>query len=67
MVRQAEETLGFRLPRSYVELMYRQNGGVLKNTCYPTSFRTSWAATTSGWTSSWASDMRRVSTRSRLS
>jgi hypothetical protein len=44
MVRQAEETLGFRLPRSYVELMYRQNGGVLKNTCYPTSFRTSWAA-----------------------
>ncbi|SCG49855.1 SMI1/KNR4 family protein [Micromonospora inositola] len=44
MVRRAEETLGVRLPRSYVELMYRQNGGVLKNSCYPTSFRTSWAA-----------------------
>lgn len=44
MVRRAEETLGVRLPRSYVELMYRQNGGVLKNSCCPTSFRTSWAA-----------------------
>jgi SMI1-KNR4 cell-wall len=44
MVRRAEETLGVRLPRSYVELMYRRNGGVLKNNCRPTSFRTSWAA-----------------------
>lgn len=44
MVRRAEEALGLRLPWSYVELMYQQNGGVLKNSCYPTSFRTSWAA-----------------------
>ncbi|MCM0673379.1 SMI1/KNR4 family protein [Micromonospora phytophila] len=43
-VRRAQETLGVRLPRSYVALMYRQNGGVLKNNCYPTDFRTSWAA-----------------------
>lgn len=44
MVRQAEETLGVRLPRSYVELLNRQNGGVLTNGCFPTSFRTYWAA-----------------------
>ncbi|MFJ8582047.1 SMI1/KNR4 family protein [Micromonospora sp. NPDC093277] len=44
MVRRAEETLGVRLPRSYVEVISQQNGGVLKNSCYPTSFRTSWAA-----------------------
>jgi hypothetical protein len=44
MVRRAEETLGVRLPRSYVQLMYQQNGGVLKNSGYPTDFQTSWAA-----------------------
>jgi hypothetical protein len=44
MVRQAEELLGVRLPQSYVQLMYRQNGGLLKRTCFPTGFRTSWSA-----------------------
>ncbi|MCW3839980.1 SMI1/KNR4 family protein [Micromonospora yasonensis] len=43
MVRRAEEALGVRLPGSYLEVLYRQNGGVLKKTCHPTSFRTSWA------------------------
>ncbi|MEO3743667.1 SMI1/KNR4 family protein [Plantactinospora sp. B5E13] len=44
IVRRAEETLGVRLPRSYLALMYRQNGGILTNNCCPTDFRTSWAA-----------------------
>lgn len=44
MVRRAEETFGVRLPRSYLALMYRQNGGILTNNCCPTDFRTSWAA-----------------------
>jgi len=44
MVRRAEETLGVRLPRRYVEILRQQNGGVLKDNCCPTSFRTSWAA-----------------------
>ncbi|SIR91134.1 SMI1/KNR4 family protein [Micromonospora avicenniae] len=44
MVRRAEATLGVRLPRAYVELMYQQNGGVLKDGCFPTRFRTSWTA-----------------------
>lgn len=38
MVRRAEATLGVRLPRAYVELMYQQNGGVLRDGCFPTSF-----------------------------
>ncbi|MFG2056121.1 SMI1/KNR4 family protein [Micromonospora sp. NPDC048930] len=42
-VRRAEETLGVRLPQSYLRLLSRRNGGVLRNTCHPTSFRTSWA------------------------
>ncbi|MEV4343752.1 SMI1/KNR4 family protein [Actinoplanes sp. NPDC049596] len=44
MVRRAEETLGYRLPRAYVDLLRRQNGGVLEENCHPTTFRTSWAA-----------------------
>ncbi len=44
MVRQAEATLGYRLPRSYLDLLRRQNGGVLEKNCYPTDFRTSWSA-----------------------
>jgi len=43
MVRRAEETLGVRLPQSYLDLLRRQNGGVLEDNCYPTDFRTSWA------------------------
>ena len=44
MVRRAEETLGVRLPRSYLDMLQQQNGGVLKDNCCPTSFPTSWAA-----------------------
>ncbi|MDM4723176.1 SMI1/KNR4 family protein [Micromonospora sp. WMMA1363] len=42
-VRQAEESLGVRLPRSYVELLLQRNGGVPRRRCYPTDFSTSWA------------------------
>ncbi|MGW4944477.1 SMI1/KNR4 family protein [Actinoplanes sp. NPDC004185] len=44
MVRQAEATLGVRLPPAYVDLLRLRNGGVLRDTRHPTSFRTSWAA-----------------------
>ncbi|MCA2213286.1 SMI1/KNR4 family protein [Jidongwangia harbinensis] len=44
MVRQAEGALGLRLPQSYVSLLSQQNGGVLKNNCFPTTFPTSWSA-----------------------
>jgi hypothetical protein len=44
LVRRAEELLGVRLPRAYVALLHRQNGGVLRNTCHPTDFHTDWAA-----------------------
>ncbi|MFB7376321.1 SMI1/KNR4 family protein [Kitasatospora purpeofusca] len=43
MIRQAEAALGVRLPRSYVDLLHTQNGGLLKNRCFPTEFPTSWA------------------------
>ncbi len=42
MVRRAEENLGVRLPRSYVDVLYHCNGGVPRHRCYPTEFRTSW-------------------------
>jgi hypothetical protein len=38
-----EKELGFSLPASYVELMSFQNGGIPRNTCYPTKVPTSWA------------------------
>ncbi|XVV09646.1 SMI1/KNR4 family protein [Actinoplanes sp. CA-131856] len=44
MVRRAEETLGHRLPPAYVDVLRRQNGGILAKNCYPTDFRTDWAA-----------------------
>jgi hypothetical protein len=44
LVRQAEATLGFRLPREYVQLLAARNGGLLRTCCHPTTFRTSWAA-----------------------
>jgi hypothetical protein len=43
MVRRAEESLGVRLPRRYIELLSERNGGVLRRRCWPTSFPTSWA------------------------
>jgi hypothetical protein len=38
-----EEELGVKLPGSYIELMQSQNGGIPKDTCFPTKERTSWA------------------------
>ncbi|MEU2234317.1 SMI1/KNR4 family protein [Streptomyces vietnamensis] len=43
MIRQAEDVLQVRLPKSYVDLLSMQNGGVLRNRCFPTEFPTSWA------------------------
>lgn len=43
MIGSAENELGVRLPRSYVELLFRRNGGTPRNRCYPTPFSTSWA------------------------
>jgi hypothetical protein len=42
-VRQAEETLGYRLPKAYVDLLRVRNGGVPQRKAVPTSFPTSWA------------------------
>lgn len=38
-----EEELGYKLPSSYIQLMKQQNGGVPKNTNFPTEEPTSWA------------------------
>ncbi|WP_437079766.1 SMI1/KNR4 family protein [Streptomyces sp. enrichment culture] len=43
MLRRAEEDLGVRLPRSYVEVLLLRNGGTPRRRCFPTSFPTSWA------------------------
>ncbi|MFC7677452.1 SMI1/KNR4 family protein [Paenibacillus sp. GCM10028914] len=38
-----EKELGYKLPSSYIHLMKQQNGGVPKNTCFPTEEPTSWS------------------------
>lgn len=43
LIASVEEELGYRLPDSYIGLMKLQNGGIPKNTCFPTSEATSWA------------------------
>lgn len=43
MIRRAQGVLQVRLPKSYVDLVSVQNGGVLRNRCFPTEFPTSWA------------------------
>lgn len=43
MLRRAEETLGVRLPRTYVEVLFHRNGGLLQRRCCPTEFPASWA------------------------
>jgi hypothetical protein len=42
-LRQAETTLGVRLPQSYVDLLTERNGGVPRRRCFPTASPTSWA------------------------
>lgn len=42
-IAEAEETLGYKLPQAYVELLTNKNGGVPKNTCFPSKKKTSWA------------------------
>ena len=43
MVENAEKQLGYKLPKSYIELLKSRNGGYPVNTCYPTNEKTSWA------------------------
>lgn len=44
MIASIEKELGYTLPRSYVWLMTRHNGGTPTRTCFPTTKATSWAA-----------------------
>jgi SMI1/KNR4 family protein SUKH-1 len=43
LVESIETELGYKLPDSYIKLMKSQNGGITKNTCFPTNEPTSWA------------------------
>lgn len=43
LIASIEKEIGFRLPKSYVELMKTQNGGIPVNRCFPCATRTSWA------------------------
>lgn len=43
LIASIEEELGYKLPSSYILLMKQQNGGIPKNTCFPTEEATSWA------------------------
>lgn len=43
LVARAENTLGVRLPETYLEVLRSRNGGVLRRPIFPTDFPTSWA------------------------
>jgi len=43
MIASVEQELGYKLPKDYITLMKRHNGGVPMNTCFPTTMATSWA------------------------
>ena len=43
LIASIEEELGYKLPESYIGLMKQHNGGIPKNTCYPTEEPTCWA------------------------
>jgi len=43
LIARVETDLGYRLPAFYVALMRTRNGGVPRNTCFPTTEATSWA------------------------
>lgn len=43
LIAEVEEELGYKLPAAYIHLMKLQNGGIPRNTCFPTQVPTSWA------------------------
>ena len=43
MVQTVEKEIGYKLPSSYITLLKSQNGGIPKNTNFPTTEPTSWA------------------------
>ncbi|MBF9219814.1 SMI1/KNR4 family protein [Hymenobacter ruricola] len=43
LIQSIEANLGYTLPAFYVALMRQRNGGVPRNTCFPTTTGTSWA------------------------
>ncbi|MDQ0229084.1 hypothetical protein J2S19_000334 [Metabacillus malikii] len=43
MITKIEIDLGYKLPKSYILFMQHQNGGIPKNTCFPTTEPTCWA------------------------
>jgi len=43
MIAAVEQELGYKLPKDYITLMKRHNGGVPINTCFPTTMATSWS------------------------
>lgn len=43
LIASIKKELGYKLPSSYIALMKQHNGGVPKNTCFPTEDPTSWA------------------------
>ena len=44
MVSRAEDSLGVRLPRSYLALLHERNGGIPVRRCFPMKRPTSWAS-----------------------
>ena len=44
MVTKAQQTLGYLLPATYLDLIRGTNGGCPVRCCFPTEFATSWAA-----------------------
>lgn len=43
VVTQAEKTLGYKLPQSYVDVLHEKNGGYLARSAFPTDRPTNWA------------------------
>lgn len=44
LLHRAQQALHVQLPRAYIELLTRRNGGVPRRRCFPTDFSTSWAS-----------------------
>ncbi|CQR58981.1 Imm51 family immunity protein [Paenibacillus riograndensis] len=43
LIASVEQELGYKLPAFYIEMMKQHNGGVPRDTCFPTEEGTSWA------------------------